>query len=140
MSKKLAFIGMGVMGEPMAGHLLAAGHAVTVHTRTKSKASKVLARGAKWAESPATASSEADVVFICGTDTPDVEAVVLGQDGIIRAARRGTIVVDHSTISPSATKRFAKELATHGVQFLDAPISGGDVGAHNATLAIMVGG
>src|SRR5687768_9456513 len=140
MSDRLAFIGLGIMGLPMAGHLLAAGHALSVHTRTKSKADELLARGVAWAESPADAAKQADVVFLCLPDTPDVESVVLGDGGVIQSARAGTIVVDHSTISPAATVRMAEKLAARGVSFLDAPISGGDVGAKNATLSIMVGG
>lgn len=140
MPTKLAFIGMGIMGEPMAGHLLAAGHSVIVHTRTKQKADALLARGATWAASPAEAATGADIVFICVTDTPDVEAVVLGERGILSSARPGLIAVDHSTISPSATRRFGEALAARGGHFLDAPVSGGDIGARNATLSIMVGG
>ncbi len=140
MAIPLAFVGMGVMGEPMAGHLLAAGHPLVVNTRTKGKAEPLLARGATWAENPAEAARGANVVFLCVTDTPDVEKVVLGKGGIIETAREGMVVVDHSTISPSATRAMAAELDKRGVKFLDAPISGGDVGARNATLAIMVGG
>jgi 3-hydroxyisobutyrate dehydrogenase len=140
MSKRLAFIGLGIMGQPMAGHLLAAGHTLTVHNRTKAKAEALIGRGAKWADSPAEAARGADVMFICVTDTPDVEAVVLGAHGVLEAARAGMLVVDHSTISPSATRRFAEALAAKGAALLDAPVSGGDVGARNATLAIMVGG
>ncbi len=137
---ELAFIGLGIMGKSMAGHLVAAGHDVTVHTRTAAKAEELLARGARFAASPADAVRHAEVAFICVTDTPDVEAVVLGPSGIREAARPGLIVVDHSTISPSATRRFAEKLAAAGTAFLDAPVSGGDVGARNATLSIMVGG
>ena len=140
MPTPLAFIGTGIMGSPMAGHLLAAAHPLSINTRTKSKASDLLAKGATWSDSPKAAASAADTVFICVTDTPDVESVVLGPDGIIHAARPGLTVVDHSTISPSATKRFAQALAEMGAHFLDAPVSGGDVGARNATLSIMVGG
>ena len=140
MSEKLAFIGLGVMGEPMAGHLLSAGYPLTLHTRTRSRADALLARGAKWADSPADAVRDADVVLICVTDTPDVQKVVLGPDGVVQSARDGMVVIDHSTISPSATREMAAELAKRGAEFLDAPISGGDVGARNATLAIMVGG
>lgn len=128
------------MGLPMAGHLLAAGRQLTVYSRTRAKAEPLLARGAQWAGSPAEVAAQADVVFICVTDTPDVQQVIQGDGGIIRSARAGLIVVDHSTISPSATKQMAGELATHGVKLLDAPVSGGDIGARNATLAIMVGG
>jgi 3-hydroxyisobutyrate dehydrogenase len=136
----LAFIGLGIMGLPMAGHLLAAGHRVTVTSRTKGKADVLLAKGAVWADSPAAAASAADVVFTCVPDTPDVESVLLGKGGVIESAKQGLIVVDHSTISPSATREMAAKLADHGVTLLDAPVSGGDIGARNATLSIMVGG
>ena len=128
------------MGGPMAGHLLAAGHSVTVNTRTKERAQELLKKGAKWADSPAKAAAGADVVFVCVPDTPDVESVVLGTEGILSGARSGTIVVDHSTISPAATRKMSAALAGRGVAMLDAPVSGGDVGAKNATLSIMVGG
>lgn len=128
------------MGLPMAGHLLSAGHPLIVQTRTQSRAADLLARGARWADSPQAAAASAEVVFICVPDTPDVESIVLGEHGILSAARPGLIVVDHSTISPSATRRMAEKLAEKRAFFLDAPISGGDVGARNATLSIMVGG
>ena len=128
------------MGLPMAGHLLRAGFPLIVHTRTESKAAELLSAGAKWAETPALAAAESDVVFVCVTDTPDVENVLLGKGGVGNSARPGLIVVDHSTISPTATKRMAAELAARGTTMLDAPVSGGDVGAKNATLSIMVGG
>lgn len=136
----LAFIGLGIMGLPMAGHLLAAGHRVTVNSRTKAKADALLAKGAAWADSPAVAAAGAEVVFACVPDTPDVESVLLGKGGVIESAKQGLIVVDHSTISPSATREMAAKLADHGVTLLDAPVSGGDIGARNATLSIMVGG
>jgi 3-hydroxyisobutyrate dehydrogenase len=137
---KVAFIGLGVMGQPMAGHLLTGGHDLTVFSRTKSKAKSLTSRGAKWAASAAEAAAHAEIVFLCVTDTPDVRAVVTGDKGIGDSVKRGTIIVDHSTISPSATRVLAKDLAARGIKFLDAPISGGDVGARNATLSIMVGG
>jgi 3-hydroxyisobutyrate dehydrogenase len=140
MSKRVAFIGLGIMGLPMAGHLLAAGHAVAVHTRTRGKAEAILAKGATWASSPREAAAGAEVVFVCVTDTPDVRAVLTGAGGVIEAARPGLIVVDHSTISPTATREMAAELAQRQAVLLDAPISGGDVGARNGTLSIMVGG
>jgi len=140
MAEQLAFVGLGIMGGPMAGHLLAAGHSVTVNTRTKERAQELLKKGAKWADSPAKAAAGADVVFVCVPDTPDVESVVLGTEGILSGARSGTIVVDHSTISPAATRKMSAALAGRGVAMLDAPVSGGDVGAKNATLSIMVGG
>jgi 3-hydroxyisobutyrate dehydrogenase len=113
---------------------------VTVNTRTKAKAEPILAKGAGWADSPRQASDGAEVVFVCVTDTPDVRDVLLAEDGVIAAAGGGMIVVDHSTISPSATREMAGELAKKGATLLDAPVSGGDVGARNATLSIMVGG
>lgn len=139
-AERIAFIGTGIMGGPMAGHLLSAGNSLVIHTRTKSKAEPLLARGARWAESPANAAREADFVFICVSDTPDVQAVVSGPNGILATARPGMIVVDHSTISPAATRKMAELLAAKGAAMLDAPVSGGDTGAKNATLSIMVGG
>jgi 3-hydroxyisobutyrate dehydrogenase len=140
MQRPVAFIGMGIMGGPMAGHLLDAGCRLVVHTRTRSRADELLSRGAEWADTPAAAAERAEIIFICVTDTPDVQDVVLGERGIVRSARGGQIVVDHSTISPSATREMADELGREQVRFLDAPVSGGDVGARNATLSIMVGG
>lgn len=137
MASRIAFIGLGIMGGPMAGHLLAAGHSLVVHTRTKSRAADLISRGAKWADSPAEAAKQADLVFICVPDTPDVQAVA---NAMLPAARAGQIIIDHSTISPSATQEMARQFASRGAQWLDAPISGGDVGARNATLSIMVGG
>lgn len=128
------------MGGPMAGHLLAAGYPLTVNTRTKSRAQELLDRGAKWADSPAQAAADAEVIFICVPDTPDVQDVVNGKDGILSAARAGQMIIDHSTISPTATREMAQAVAGKGAKFLDAPVSGGDVGARNATLSIMVGG
>ena len=136
----VAFIGLGIMGLPMAGHLLSAGHTLTATSRTRAKAEPLLARGATWADTPAAAARSADVVFTCVPDTPDVEAVLLGPGGVVGAARDGLLVVDHSTISPAATRRMSAALAARGAKLLDAPVSGGDVGARNATLSIMVGG
>jgi len=140
MSHSIAFIGLGIMGLPMAGHLLRAGHPLILHSRTKSKATPLLDEGATWADSPAEAARSADILFLCVTDTPDVRAVLLGEQGVIHAARPGQIIVDHSTISPIATREMAATLAEKGATLLDAPVSGGDVGARNATLSIMVGG
>ena len=140
MTQRLAFIGTGIMGAPMAGHLLAAGFRLAVHTRSRHKAHDLLRRGATWADSPADAARDADVVFVNVPDTPDVEAVLTGDRGVMSVARGGLTVIDHSTISPSATRRMAEALAGRGANLLDAPVSGGDVGAKNATLTIMVGG
>jgi len=139
-SQRVAFIGTGIMGGPMAGHLSAAGHSLIVNTRTNARAEPLLSAGARWADSPAAAAREADFVFICVSDTPDVQAVIEGASGILSAARPGMIVIDHSTISPTATRKMAQALAAKGATMLDAPVSGGDTGAKNATLSIMVGG
>jgi len=128
------------MGQPMAGHLLAAGYVLKVHTRTKSKAKPLTSKGATWAATPGEAANGADVIFLCVPDTPDVEKVLLARDGVLESVKKGAIVVDHSTISPSATRGFATQFGKKGVKLLDAPISGGDVGARNGTLSIMVGG
>ena len=140
MNEKTAFIGMGIMGAPMAQNLLKAGYPVTVHTRTKSKAQPVLDAGAAWADNPAQAARNADIVITCVTDTPDVEKVLLGENGVIESAREGMICIDMSTISPEATKEMAHTLSEKGVQLLDPPISGGEIGAVEAKLSIMVGG
>jgi 3-hydroxyisobutyrate dehydrogenase len=140
MKQRIGFIGMGIMGVPMACNLLKAGFAVVVHSRTRSKAQPALEAGAVWADSPAQAAQEADVVITCVTDTPDVETVLLGQHGVIESARPGLICVDMSTICPEATDRMADVLARKGVTLLDAPVSGGQVGAIEAKLSIMVGG
>lgn len=136
----LAFIGIGVMGLPMAGHLLDGGHHLSVHSRTKVRAQPLLDRGAVWTDSPAAAAASAQVVFLCLTDTAAVEQVLFGKEGVAQSLRAGLLVVDHSTISPAATRRFAAELANSGAVLLDAPVSGGDSGARNATLSIMIGG
>ena len=136
----LGFIGLGIMGGHMACRLLEARHPLVVHTRTRSKASRVLARGARYAATPREVAAQCDVVFICVTDTPDVVSIITGEDGILAAARSGLIVVDHSTISPSATRTLADDLAVRGAILLDAPVSGGESGAKNGTLSIMVGG
>src|SRR4051812_45353782 len=123
---KVAFIGTEVMGAQMAGHLVGGGDALLVNARTGSKAEELIARGAKWAANPREAASGADCVFVCVNDTPDVEKVILGADGVMAAARAGMVVVDHSTISPSATKKMALALKDRGAALLDAPVSGGD--------------
>ncbi len=137
----IAFIGLGIMGRPMAGHLLEAGHQLTVHTRNKAKAKELMKLGAHWAATPADAvGKSAEVAFICVTDTPDVQQVITGKNGILKAARPDLIVVDHSTISPQATRAMCEALKVKGTALIDAPVSGGDIGAKNATLSIMCGG
>lgn len=140
MQTRVAFIGLGIMGMQMAGRLLEAGFPLVVHTRTQSKAASLVARSARYADTPARAAKDADVVFICVTNTGDVQQVIQGANGVGSVAREGLIVVDHSTISPAVTKTLATELAAKGAVLLDAPVSGGDIGARNGTLSIMVGG
>jgi 3-hydroxyisobutyrate dehydrogenase len=137
---KVAFIGMGTMGASMALNILKAGHPVTVHNRTRAREEPVAKAGAKRAGSPQEAARDAEVVITCVSDTPDVENVVLGEKGVIQGAQPGAIVVDMSTISPSATRRMAAQLGEKGIRMLDAPVSGGSEGAQKGTLSIMVGG
>jgi 3-hydroxyisobutyrate dehydrogenase len=136
----VAFIGLGIMGLPMAGHLLTAGHTLRVHTRTKSKAGVLLNRGAVWCDTPAQAAADAEFVFICVPDTPDVEKVLCGENGVLQSGKSGQVIVDHSTISPQATQQFAEHAGKCSCALLDAPVSGGDSGARAGTLSIMVGG
>lgn len=138
--KKIAFIGMGIMGAPMAANLMKAGFELIIHSRTQSKAAELLNAGAKWAQSPAQAAKDADIVITCVTDTPDVRKVLLGEGGVVETARKGLICVDMSTISPFETEKMCLELANHGVTLIDAPISGGQIGAIEARLSIMAGG
>jgi 3-hydroxyisobutyrate dehydrogenase len=137
---KIAFIGMGTMGAPMALNVLKAGHEVVVHNRTREKELPVVDAGALRAGTPREAAAAAEVIVTCVSDTPDVEAIVLGEDGIIHGARSGSLVIDMSTISPTATRRIADLLAAGGIHMIDAPVSGGSEGAQKGTLAIMVGG
>lgn len=136
----IGFIGLGIMGAPLADHLCRAGRPLFVHSRTRSRADAVLAAGATWCATPADVGRACDVLITIVTDTPDVEAVLFGPDGAAAALRPGAVAIDMSTISPDATRGFAARLAERGVAFLDAPVTGGDVGARNATLTIMVGG
>ncbi len=137
---KVGFIGLGIMGAPMAMNVLKAGYPLTVWNRTASKGEALRKAGAAWADSPADVARNSDVVITIVSDTPDVEEVILGEKGIIHGARPGMVVIDMSTISPHATRRIADRLAEAGMEMLDAPVSGGDVGAQKGTLSIMVGG
>jgi 3-hydroxyisobutyrate dehydrogenase len=140
MAERIGFIGLGIMGASMARNLQKAGSTVRVWNRTAARMQALVAEGAQPAESPAHLATQCDIVFICVSDTPDVEAVVSGENGIIHGAAPGTLIVDMSTISPQATRNMAARLHERGVHFLDAPVSGGSEGAKNATLSIMVGG
>lgn len=136
----IGFIGLGIMGRPMALNLLKGGHKLWVHGRRAETMQPLTAAGAVGCTSAQEAAAQAEVTFIMVSDTPDVEAVIFGAGGVAAGARKGSAVVDMSSISPIATKTMAQKLAAQGVDMLDAPVSGGEVGAINATLSIMVGG
>ncbi len=136
----IGFIGTGIMGEPMAANLLKAGYCLTIHTRTKAKAGNLLAAGAAWADTPAETAKNSNIVITCLPDTPDVQQVLFGDKGVIEAAKPGLICVDTSTISPSATSQMGAEIPEKGVTLLHAPISGGQIGAIEGKLSIMMGG
>ena len=136
----VAFIGLGTMGAPMVLNLLQAGHLVTVHNRTREKESPLVAAGATAAASPRQAAGSVDIVSTCVSDSPDVESVLLGEQGVIEGARPGTLVVDMSTISPEVTRQIAQTLAEKDIAMIDAPVSGGSEGAQRGTLSIMIGG
>jgi 2-hydroxy-3-oxopropionate reductase len=137
---KVGYIGLGLMGKSMARNILKAGFPIVVHNRSRAAVEELTAEGATPASTPAGVASQVDVVFTNLPDTPDVELVALGENGIIAGAHEGLIFVDNSTIKPGVARAIAKKLAEKGVQSLDAPVSGGDIGAKNGTLTIMVGG
>ena len=137
---RVGFIGLGLMGKPMAGHIVRAGYALTVHNRSQAAVDELVKMGACAATSSRAVAVDSDVVITMLPDSPDVEAVVSGADGILAGARPGLIHVDMSTIAVTATRRIAELEAEQGVIHVDAPVSGGDIGAKNATLTIMVGG
>jgi len=136
----LGFIGLGIMGKPMAGHLVKAGHKVYVFSRSPGPVEELADSGAVACNSAKAVAQKSDMVFIMVPDTPDVDRVLFGADGVTEGVRKGSIIVDMSSISPIATKKFAQRLGSLGVEMLDAPVSGGQLGAENATLSIMVGG
>ena len=140
MSETIGFIGLGIMGSGMAHNLIKAGHELVVWNRTASKTNEFVAMGATAAASPAELASQCSIILVCVSDTPDVEAVLLGDHGVIEGVKAGALVVDHSTISPKETVRFGERLNAVDVHFLDAPISGGSEGAVKGTLSIMIGG
>jgi 3-hydroxyisobutyrate dehydrogenase len=140
MSSKVGFIGLGIMGKPMAGHLIKAGYDVTVYNRTSGKADELVQAGAKVAATPRECAEGKDIVITIVTDSPDVEAVLFGENGAAEGAQSGSVVIDMSTISPDVTRDIAARLNEKGIGFLDAPVSGGDIGAQKGTLTIMVGG
>ncbi len=137
---RIGFIGLGTMGAPMARRLLEAGHDVTVHNRTRQREEPLEALGARRATTPRECARDRQLVITMVSDTPDVQAVVLGEEGAVEGMEKGSVLVDMSTISPATTRLIAAALADHGVAMLDAPVSGGSEGAARGTLSIMVGG
>jgi len=140
MTINVGFIGPGIMGGPMALNLMKGGHKLWGYARRPEAMKKLVDAGATACTSAAEVAKYADVIFLIVSDTPDVESVIFGENGIAKGARSGSVIVDMSTISPTATKVFAERLAKQGVEMLDAPVSGGETGAINGTLSIMVGG
>lgn len=137
---RVAFLGLGTMGSPMAANLVRAGYRVTGWNRTPGRGDDLVELGASLADTPALAVAGVDVAVLCVSDTPDVEAVLFGPDGVVDGARPGTLVIDCSTIAPSGSWDFAARLAESDLSMVDAPVSGGSEGARNGTLAIFVGG
>jgi 3-hydroxyisobutyrate dehydrogenase len=140
MAERIGFIGLGIMGRGMANNLLKAGFKLRVWNRTASRMDALVEAGAEAGDSPADVAANSDIIITCVSDTPDVERVVLSEDGVIQGAKAGALVVDCSTISPQVTKEIAAQLKEKGIHMLDAPISGGSEGAAKGTLSIMVGG
>ena len=138
--KRIGYIGLGLMGKSIARNILKAGFPLVVHNRSRGAVDELTAEGAEPAGSPAEVAARVDIIFTNLPDSPDVEKVVLGPGGILEGARPGLIVVDNSTIKPAVARKVSAALAVKGVRWLDAPVSGGDIGARNGTLAIMVGG
>jgi len=137
---RIGWIGTGMMGSSMCGHLLTAGYRVTVHSRTPSKAQPLLDRGAQWAESPRAVAAESDVLFTMVGFPQDVRTVYFSETGILAGAQLGSVLVDMTTTDPALSREIAERATAKGLSAIDAPVSGGDVGARNATLSIMVGG
>jgi 2-hydroxy-3-oxopropionate reductase len=140
MNETIGFIGLGVMGRPMAKHLVTKGYRVIVHNRSRPAVDELVGAGATAADTPAAVARQATVVITMVPDTPDVERVLTGTDGVLTALQPGAVVIDMSSISPVVTRALAARVAASGGVMLDAPVSGGEIGAVNATLSIMVGG
>ncbi len=138
--ERIGFIGLGAMGKPMAQNLMKVGYPLCVLTRTRSKIDDLLAAGVLWCDTPKEVAERSDVVITMLPDTPDVEQVVAGKNGLFDGLRPGMLIIDMSTVSPIAVRKLAREAEARGGDFLDAPVSGGDIGAQKATLSIMVGG
>jgi len=140
MPETVGFIGLGVMGRPMARHVMTKGYPLVVHNRSRGAVDELAAAGAQTADTPADVARRATVVITMVPDTPDVEAVLTGRDGVLEGIQPGAVVIDMSSISPVATGRLAAAVRAKGASMLDAPVSGGEIGAVNATLSIMIGG
>jgi 2-hydroxy-3-oxopropionate reductase len=140
MPETIGFIGLGVMGRPMAGHLLKKGYAIVAHNRSQAAVDALVKEGARRGASAREVAAQSTVIITMVPDTPDVEQVIAGSDGVLAGLQRGSLVIDMSSISPVATRRLAGLIAEKGGMMLDAPVSGGEIGAINATLSIMVGG
>ena len=137
---RIGWIGTGVMGSPMCSHVMAAGYRATLHSRTKAKAQPLLDLGATWAENPGAVAAESDMLFTMVGFPQDVRAVYFGETGVLAGAHPGTVLVDMTTTDPALSREIAERATAKGHPAIDAPVSGGDVGARNATLSIMVGG
>lgn len=140
MAEKVGFIGLGIMGKPMAQNLIEAGHDLILYNRTREKADELAADNATVANSPREVAEQSDVIITMLPDSPQVEEVLTGEDGVFEGIQEGALIVDMSTISPVVTEKLADEAKESGASMLDAPVSGGDVGAIDGTLSIMVGG
>ena len=140
MNERVGFVGLGIMGQGMARNLLKAGYGVRVWNRTSSRMDPLIEAGAAAGASPADVAANCDIIAVCVSDTPDVQEVILGENGILSGVQAGALVIDFSTISPQATIDIADRLSAKGVKMLDAPVSGGSEGAANGTLSIMIGG
>ena len=138
--KHVGFIGLGIMGSPMCRHILDAGYTVTVYNRSSNKMAPLVQAGAHQASSPVEVALQSDVVITMVSDSPDVDEVILGENGVIHGGKPGTVVVDMSTISPAVTRKITEKLHQKNMDMLDAPVSGGDIGAKAGTLSIMAGG
>ena len=140
MAEKVGFIGLGIMGKPMAKNLMQAGYELAVHNRSPEKAQELAREGATAAESPREVAGQSDIIITMLPDSPDVREILIGEGGVLEGIEEGALVVDMSTISPVVTEELAAAIAEKGASMLDAPVSGGDVGAIEGTLSIMVGG
>ena len=140
MAEKVGFVGLGIMGGPMAKNLIEAGHELVLYNRTREKAEELAGDGVEVAESPKQVAEKSDVIITMLPDSPQVEEVLAGEDGVLEGVKEGALIVDMSTISPVVTRELAERVEEGGASLLDAPVSGGDVGAEQGTLSIMVGG